>query len=76
MDADYLNDNSSTDSFIELINMQTSVIITKDKQEYTIFSKMKDCIEPIYRCLNYYIDLLKYKNNNIFIDILNKSKVD
>ena len=30
MDAEYDNDNSSTDSFIELINMQTSIIITKD----------------------------------------------
>ena len=67
MDADndnYDNDNSSTDSFIELINMQTSIIITKDKQDDSLFSKIKDCIEPIYRHVNYYI--------NIF----NKSKVD
>ena len=74
MDAEYDNDNSSTDSFIELINMQTSIIITKDNGEHTIFSKIKDCIEPIYRHLNYCIDLLKY--NNTFKDILNKSKDD
>jgi hypothetical protein len=57
------DDNSSTDSFIELINMQTSTIITKDKKEKnvldTIFSAIQDCISPIYRNINYYIDLLR-----------------
>ena len=64
MDAEYDNDNSSTDSFIELINMQTSIIITKDKPENSILSKMKDCIEPIYTYLHYYIG------------VFNKSKDD
>ncbi len=57
------DDNSSTDSFIELINMQTSTIITKDKKEknifHTMFSVIEDCISPIYRNINYYIDLLR-----------------
>jgi hypothetical protein len=60
MDTD---DNSSTDSFIELINMQTSTIITKDKEHKKIFdtivSAIEDCISPIYRNINYYIDLLR-----------------
>ncbi len=60
MDTD---DNSSTDSFIELINMQTSTIITKDKKEKnildTIVSALEDCISPIYKNINYYIDLLR-----------------
>jgi hypothetical protein len=58
MDTD---DNSSTDSFIELINMQTSTIITKDKEHKNVFDTMvsaiQDCISPIYRRFNYYIDL-------------------
>ena len=60
MDTD---DNSSTDSFIELINMQTSTIITKDKKQKnvldTMCSAIQDCISPIYRRFNYYIDLLR-----------------
>ena len=51
MDTD---EDSSTDSFIELINMQTSTIVVKDKKPKnnicnTIFSVIQDCIAPICR---------------------------
>ncbi len=65
MDKD---ENSSTDSFIELINMQTSTIIIKDKKEH---NEDTGILNTIWNIFSFNIEnKTSYKNFNYYKDII------
>jgi hypothetical protein len=65
MDKD---ENSSTDSFIELINMQTSTIIIKDKKEH---SEDTGILNTIWNIFSFNIEnKTSYKNFNYYKNII------
>ena len=67
------DENSSTDSFIELINMQTSTIIikNKDKEEHNEHNEHNGILNTIWNMFSFNIEnKTSYKNFNYYKDII------
>jgi hypothetical protein len=64
------DENSSTDSFIELINMQTSTIIIKDKDKEE-HNEDNGILNTIWNMFSFNIENKKsYKNFNYYKNII------